>query len=497
MIRKILIILVLSPLLVSLCLPASISPPTGIPGEAKDSKAIPPGFRYLRKKTFSCGGKKNSVKIYRHEKTGLDFVLVPGGSFMRKSSGGSGSPEHRVTVAPFLLCQTECTQKVWDKIGGHDLRQWKGADLPIDRVDWTECSKWCLKVGLRLPTEAEWEYSCRAGTSSSYHFGNSRSGLGSYAWFRKNSEGRSHPVKTKKPNAFGLFDICGNLWEWCEDSWHEEYSRGPTDGSAWVDPAPSARIARGASWESQGAYCRSSNRAKFRPGLNDSSLGFRPACSLLKETVKPGDTVKERTLESLGLSRDEVTTKIDQVKVKGRLVPFIGPEVEQTVWRVRIDNVKIQGRDHDRILTNPHIRTLTVFLDPQTGQVMKVVSNRAKQCQAKPFPSVRSEERQMGQISQTFSGVPAAGPGVALMQALPNARGWGNATQIIAYYVIEKWSVPQTAARPVWIVHERRIPPFRQKPGLSVDAVNHLRTILDAETGEFISADTVPQPDPD
>lgn len=508
-------LLQLSLLFISFCLLASISTPFDSLGEqlgqvnqqrisgrlAQDSAVIPPGFEFLRKKSFSCGGIRNSVKIYRHEKTGMEFVLVPGGSFVRGSSSNEPGRNHednrpRVTVDPFLLCRTECTQKVWDKIGGHDIRQWKGGDLPIERVDWNDSSKWCRMVGLRLPTETEWEYACRAGTRSSYNFGSSHADLGVYAWFLRNSNGRTHPVKEKKPNAFGLFDLCGNVWEWCEDTWHEDYSRAPADGSAWVDPDPSYRIARGGSWESQESYCRSSNRARFRPGLNDSSLGFRPACSLRKKTVMSGEAAIIRTLETLGLSEEELSVRVDRVKIKGRLVPFVGQDAEQAYRRVRIDNVQIKGRDHDRMLTNPHIRSFTVFLNPDSGQVMKVVSNRAEQCQARPFPSVESEERQMRQIEQTFTGVPAARPGVPLMQAIQNAQGWGTATQIIAYYVLEEWSTPKRAARPVWVVHARGIPPFRRKPNIPVDAVNHMRTILNAETGEFISADTVPQPDP-
>ena len=108
------------------------------------------GFTYLREETFSCNGETNTVKIYRHEKTGLEFVLVPGGSFMMGSEDGDDDeePVHRVTVKPFLLCRTECTQAAWDRIGGEDSRHWNGDDLPIEGVNWNDCTAWCRKGGL-------------------------------------------------------------------------------------------------------------------------------------------------------------------------------------------------------------------------------------------------------------------------------------------------------------------------------------------------------------
>ena len=245
-----------------------------------------PGFAYTRDEMFKYGRQFKKVTIYVHKATGLEFVRVPGGVITMGAPEGmfgrsdSDGVVRRVKIKPFLLCRTECTQAAWDRIGGYDIRQWKGADLPIERVSWDDCTVWCRKAGLRLPTEAEWEYACRAGTSTAYHSGKSESDLDAIAWYLKNSDRRTHPVGEKTPNAFGLRDMSGNVWEWCQDTWHESYAKTPGDGSACVDGNETKRVARGACFESEAPYCRSATRNAFRQDLHDSSTGFRPAFTL-------------------------------------------------------------------------------------------------------------------------------------------------------------------------------------------------------------------------
>jgi formylglycine-generating enzyme required for sulfatase activity len=226
------------------------------------------------------------VKVYRHERTGLEFVLVPGGSFDMGSSPSEDGhqedegPRHRVTVEPFLICRTECTQQAWDRIGGKDTRKWRGTAIPIERVTWDDSTAWCRKAGLRLPTEAEWEQACRAGATERYSFGDADSSLDHYAWFESNSNSKTHPAGGKRPNSFGLYDMHGNVWEWCEDTWHVNYSGAPGDGSAWLDSGPSSRVMRGGGWSGHAWGCRSANRNYYGRNRGSASIGFRPACSL-------------------------------------------------------------------------------------------------------------------------------------------------------------------------------------------------------------------------
>ncbi len=223
-----------------------------------------PGFTFLREETFSCGGQTNTVKIYNHEKTGLEFVFVPGGC----------------GVDSFLICRTECTQAAWDRIGLADERKWRGPDLPIEGVTWQVVSRWCYKAGLRLPTLQEWVYACRANSAGQYFFGNSEERLTDYAWYQSNSQHRTHSVGQKKHNAFGIYDMHGNVEEWLSSDFSTtvtifgEVSRHKL------------HYFHGGSWFDKPARCRTIfDSDSFGVPLNGeqigrNTLGFRPAASL-------------------------------------------------------------------------------------------------------------------------------------------------------------------------------------------------------------------------
>jgi len=252
-------------------------------------------FTLEREETFACGGQTHTVLIYRHNQTGLEFVFVPGGSFEMGANSGDSceKPVHRVDIEPFLFCRTPVTQRVWKGVMSDNPSYFRGGkamfglvnrgggdDHPVENVTWNVCTEFCRRTGLRLPSESEWEYACRAGTDTKYYFGQSESDLGEHSWYTVNSSRRTHRVAQKKPNAFGLFDMHGNVWEWCSDKWHDDYNGAPTNGSSWESSGSSRRVLRGGSWYGSSGYWRSADRSWLAPGDRRSGLGFRPAFSL-------------------------------------------------------------------------------------------------------------------------------------------------------------------------------------------------------------------------
>ena len=184
----------------------------------------------------------------------------------------SDETQHRVTLTKgFWMMETEVTQEQWKVVMGNNPSNIKGDDLPVERVTWNDCQEFCKKcaqLGLpvQLPTEAQWEYACRAGSTGAY-----ASILDAMAWY--NGDSGTHPVGTLKPNAAGLYDMHGNVWEWCAD-WYGEYpSESVTDP---VGPSTgSRRVFRGGGWDDSAGYCRSANRGYCVPGDRYYYLGFR------------------------------------------------------------------------------------------------------------------------------------------------------------------------------------------------------------------------------
>ncbi|BBM87270.1 SUMF1/EgtB/PvdO family nonheme iron enzyme [Candidatus Uabimicrobium amorphum] len=243
-----------------------------------------PGFTFLREKTYSCGGQTHTMKEYRHTRTGMEFVLIRGGSFRMGSNDGDDDekPVHRVRVNSFLMAKYEVTQDVWQRVMGNNPSHFRGSKfthvrgdkLPVERVSWTECKSFCDKLGMRLPTEAEWEYACRAGTSSKYYWGNTMDG--DYAWYLGNSSRKTHEVGQKSPNAFGLYDMTGNVWEWCADWYDSNYYASSPANNPQGASSGSNRSERGNGWYGDAGKCRSANRIFDKPGYRSSVLGFRP-----------------------------------------------------------------------------------------------------------------------------------------------------------------------------------------------------------------------------
>jgi formylglycine-generating enzyme required for sulfatase activity len=179
---------------------------------------------------------------------------------------------------------TEVTQAQYEAVMGTNPSHFKGATNPVEEVTWNDATEFCKKLSektrqaVRLPTEAEWEYACRAGGNTGFSFGDADDRLGDYAWYRANSGDTTHPVAQKKPNAWGLYDMHGNVWEWCAD-WYGDYPKG-----AVTDPqgpaAGTARVLRGGGWSSDPTYCRSALRRGSSPGRRSGDFGFRVVVSV-------------------------------------------------------------------------------------------------------------------------------------------------------------------------------------------------------------------------
>ena len=211
---------------------------------------------------------------------GMEFKLIPAGTFTM----GEGDSAHEVTLTePFQMGVHEVTQAQYEQVMGVNPSWFTGANNPVETVSWEDAVEFCRKLSelpaekaagnvYRLPTEAEWEYACRAGTTTKHSFGDDESELG-YAWLSENSGDETHPVGSKLPNAWGLYDMHGNVWEWCQD-WDGDDSSG-----SFTDPdgpaSGSHRVLRGGSWGGSAALCPSAYRIMHYPSERYSDFGFR------------------------------------------------------------------------------------------------------------------------------------------------------------------------------------------------------------------------------
>jgi|GEM_PF-5342721 len=213
---------------------------------------------------------------------GMEFVLIPPGAFVIGSDhNGYEAPTHRVTIhVPFYLGRFQVTQEQWVRVMGDNPSRFRGDALPVESVSWLSAQEFVDRLNAlgdgyeyRLPSEAEWEYACRAGTT-----GDISGDPAAVAWYQGNSGGRTHPVGTRQPNAFGLYDMHGNVWEWCGDGWHQDYVGAPADGSGRAHGLfDSAHVARGGSWDSRRTDIRAARRSRCEREYD--VLGLRVAAS--------------------------------------------------------------------------------------------------------------------------------------------------------------------------------------------------------------------------
>jgi formylglycine-generating enzyme required for sulfatase activity len=230
----------------------------------------------------------NVLTVHFGNHTPLEMVQIPAGNFWMGSAdevsvAQNETPQHQVTVKSFYMSRYEITQELWQIVMGNNPSKQgpsRGDRFPVDTVSWNDATSFCAKLSqltgrqFRLPTEAEWEYACRAGTTTPYAFGQTLT-----RELANNSGTRDSPVRVGElgvANAFGLSDMHGNLYEWCQDRYHPNYNGAPTDGAAWIEGAdPLFRVVRGCSWNYPDSACRSASRDKDRETTASGTDGFR------------------------------------------------------------------------------------------------------------------------------------------------------------------------------------------------------------------------------
>jgi formylglycine-generating enzyme required for sulfatase activity len=237
-------------------------------------------------------------------KCGSDMVAIPAGQFTMGAKDGpiDSRSEHAVKVDGFLMDRHEITQEIYESLTGKNPSRRKNPKNPVEQITWTGAARFCnarslqdgltpcydtdtwecdlSATGYRLPTEAEWEYACRAGSETQYYNGDNPQELKSIAWFKDNSEGQPHPIGRRKPNAWNLFDMTGNVWEWCNDYYGVMYYRDSPANNPRGPQEGEKRVLRGGAWSATAANCASWVRNCDEMGMTDvclhgDSYGFR------------------------------------------------------------------------------------------------------------------------------------------------------------------------------------------------------------------------------
>jgi formylglycine-generating enzyme required for sulfatase activity len=321
---------------------------------------------------FIIQRKKSQAQYFTEDlrnDIGLDMILIPGGTFLMGSPpdeldrADSENPQHFVTVPTFFMGRYPITQAQWRVIASlpqvkrelnPDPSRFKGDNRPVESVNWYEAVEFCNRLSqytnrtYRLPTEAEWEYACCAGTTSPFYFGETITAeLANYRAIKTYGDGLEGEYRDETTpvdhfgiaNAFGLCDMHGNVWEWCLDHWHDNYEGAPDDGSAWLTDDKSAeRVLRGGSWCFILSHCRSASRTDHYPGFVSSAIGFRVVCELPRSLLaeSPVTSYSQKELET---DRNETSSTASPINFSD-IVARTNVELKRLGWTNQ------QGRDY-------------------------------------------------------------------------------------------------------------------------------------------------------
>lgn len=224
-------------------------------------------------------------KTYTVNGVSFQMVTVEGGVFQMEGETGDANekPIHEVKLSTFAIGQTEVTQELWNAVMGSNPSNWKGLKLPVETVSWNDCQTFITKLNqltgeqFRLPTEAEWEYAARGGDQSKGYTYSGSDNLDDVAWYTGNSSSKTHEVATKAPNELGLYDMSGNVWEWCQDWYGSNYYSSSLINNPTGPSSGSDRVLRGGGWYSLATFCRVAYRNYGSPSFADYYRGLRLA----------------------------------------------------------------------------------------------------------------------------------------------------------------------------------------------------------------------------